>query len=79
MSHVQVGQILVAAVTALLIGVMVAQTAPAAQEFATQSADWCDDHHGDLVHAKSISHGGLHCELPNGTSVHMNEVITDAD
>lgn len=40
-----------------------------------QAADWCSAHNGTLQNANVIGeHGGLHCELPNGTVVHMSEV-----
>lgn len=37
--------------------------------------DWCDERNGELYTSYSVSHGGLHCELPDGTQVHMWEVI----
>jgi len=46
------------------------------QNYVNESAEWCEDHNGELVNSNVIgSHGGLHCEFNNGTSVHMNEVI----
>lgn len=40
-----------------------------------QSEQWCDDHDGELHNSMSVVHGGLHCELENGTTVHMSEVV----
>ena len=44
-------------------------------ETVEQQEQWCLERNGSLHHANVFgSHGGLHCELPNGTSVHMHEV-----
>lgn len=46
------------------------------KEYVQASEEWCDAQGGDLVNSQVIGpHGGLHCELPNGTSVHMWEVV----
>lgn len=48
------------------------------KEFAERSTEWCEERNGSLANENVIGeHGGLHCHLPNGTSVHMDEVITD--
>lgn len=44
-------------------------------EYLNESEQWCNEHNGELVNSHAIMHGGLHCDLPNGTSVHMHEVI----
>lgn len=45
-------------------------------DYMNESAEWCEDHNGELVNSNVFgSHGGLHCDLPNGTSVHMSDVI----
>lgn len=45
------------------------------REYADASEEWCEEQRGgDLVNVHAIWHGGLHCELPNGTSIHMTEV-----
>jgi hypothetical protein len=42
-----------------------------------ESAEWCDNHDGELVQNNVIGpQGGLYCEFDNGTSVHMNNVNT---
>ena len=53
---------------------------PDMSEFVRESGEWCDQHDGDLYNAQTLgSHGGLHCELPNGTNVEMDEVIPHAE
>lgn len=43
--------------------------------YVNDSQDWCEAEGGELVNAQVMGeHGGLHCHLPNGTSVHMHEV-----
>lgn len=55
--------------------VMEAATDEEFQQYIEDSEAWCDAHDGELHNAQVIGeHGGLHCELPNGTSVHMHEV-----
>lgn len=45
-------------------------------DYNERASDWCEDRHGDLYNARVIGpHGGLHCELPNGTHVHMSDVV----
>lgn len=45
--------------------------------YTQQAEEWCEQRNGTLHNAQVLGpHGGLHCELPNGTSVHMNEIIT---
>jgi hypothetical protein len=68
------------AITACIIaiGVLVFQTAGGGgmNAFVAESAEWCSEHGGVLYNANVIgSHGGLHCDLPNGTSVHMDTVV----
>lgn len=60
------------------VGFVVIDTATGEEfeEYVDGSAEWCEDRGGDLYNARVIGpHGGLHCELPNGTHVHMSEVI----
>ena len=57
------------------ISVMNAATGPEVREYVNESAEWCDAHGGDLSNSRSFWHGGLHCELPNGSVVHMSEVV----
>lgn len=46
------------------------------EEYIDGSAEWCEERDGDLYNAQVIGpHGGLHCKLPNGTHVHMSEVV----
>lgn len=44
------------------------------REYAEASEEWCEDRGGHLVNVHAVVHGGLHCHLPNGTSVHMTDV-----
>lgn len=45
--------------------------------YTEQAGEWCQERNGTLHNAQVLGpHGGLHCELPNGTSVHMSEVIS---
>lgn len=47
------------------------------QTYVNESAEWCEAHNGTLENSRvGGEHGGLHCELPNGTTVHMDEVVT---
>lgn len=64
-------------VIASFVGVLMFQmvTSEQTQQFVEESQDWCDDHDGQVVRVMSVNHGGLHCDLPNGTSVHMNQII----
>jgi len=48
------------------------------QNYVDNSAQWCDAEGGYLWNAQSIVHGGLHCETPDGTIVHM-WMIKDLD
>jgi len=43
-----------------------------------ESVEWCEDRGGEVYNSNSINHGGLHCELENGTVVHLSEVNTTA-
>lgn len=46
------------------------------RESVEDAAEWCDNHDGKLVNSNVVGdHGGLHCELPNGSTVHMDDVI----
>ena len=55
-----------------VVGAVTSEEAVTSYEQAEQ---WCNDHNGELYNAQVVgSHGGLHCTLPNGTSVHMHEV-----
>lgn len=71
-------------VVALIISVVGIQTMSVAasddlRDYVDRSEEWCDSRDGQLVNSRVIGpHGGLHCELPNGTSVHMSEVVGDS-
>lgn len=43
-----------------------------------RAEQWCDEHDGELVNVMSFAHGGLHCNLSNGTSVRMKDVLEEA-
>jgi hypothetical protein len=45
------------------------------QAYINQSEQWCNSHNGELVNVQAVIGGGLHCDLPNGTSVHMRDVV----
>lgn len=63
----------VAVVGWLTIGQIAAS--PELQEYMTQSEEWCSSHDGELHNARAFGdHGGLHCDPPNGPSVHMSDV-----
>ena len=47
-------------------------------EYVQESEAWCDQRGGELVNSRAFFHGGLHCYLPNGTSVHMSEVVGES-
>lgn len=69
-------------VIAGIVGLLVFQTAtsPELATYINQSAEWCNNHGGELVKPLPIgNHGGLHCDLPNGTSVHMHDVVNVTD
>ncbi len=67
---------LVAVVTGMLGVQVIAATSGSLDSYVTESEAWCDEHNGELYNAQVVGdHGGLHCELPNGTSVHMHEVV----
>jgi hypothetical protein len=43
-------------------------------QIVSEMAAWCDQHNGTLANSNVIGgHGGWHCQLENGTTVHMNE------
>jgi len=68
--------LVVTAVVALIgLQVVSAATSPETQAYMEESEEWCDNQNGTLVNSHAILHGGLHCDLPNGTSVHMSNVI----
>lgn len=67
-----VGVLVVGLVGVTLVGGV---TSEETQNYVEDSAEWCEDRGGELVNVHAVVHGGLHCELPNGTSVHMGEVI----
>lgn len=43
--------------------------------FYEASDEWCESRNGTLYTTFPASQGELYCELPNGTTVHMNEVL----
>jgi len=68
---------LIVVLIAGFVGVQVvdAATSEETQQYYEQSEQWCTDRGGDLYNAQAITHGGLHCELENGTTVHMRDVM----
>jgi len=74
---VAVGLAVVALVGVQIVGLATSQET---QDHIDDSAEWCEQRGGELHNVQVLGpHGGLHCELPNGTSVHMNEVLGDGD
>lgn len=68
---------LVAVVTGVVGVQVMAATSGSLDSYVNKSEAWCDQHNGDLYNAQALGdHGGLHCELSNGTSVHMSEVVS---
>ena len=68
------------AVTLALAGyvgfqVVGAATSDDMQAYMEQSEDWCEERNGTLVNVNAVWGGGLHCDLPNGSTVHMKNVI----
>ena len=45
------------------------------QAYMEQSEEWCEERNGTLVNVNAVWGGGLHCDLPNGSTVHMQNVI----
>lgn len=43
------------------------------------SEEWCHDRGGELVNVQAVVHGGLHCELPNGSTAHMTDVVNASE
>lgn len=43
-------------------------------EQVEDAQSWCDDRDGDLWMENAFVHGGLHCEVPNGTVYHVREM-----
>lgn len=68
--------ITIALVVSLLVGVMIggAVTSDEFRDYINQSEQWCENRDGELVNVNGIWDGGLHCDLPNGTSVHMQDI-----
>ena len=83
MNKTAISQASVGLAIILVVGWSVATTAVLNSdmgEFLQESGEWCDQHNGDLYNSQTIGdHGGLHCELPNGTNVEMDEVIPHAE
>lgn len=78
MTRVQSVATLIAVTVAILVMGLVTSAAvsPQTSEFMEDSEDWCNEHEGELYNENALwGHGGLHCGLPNGTHVHMSEVI----
>lgn len=68
--------VVVAVVAFVGLQVVDAATSAKAKMYVEQSEQWCQGRNGELYNARVIgSHGGLHCELPNGTTVHMDNVV----
>lgn len=74
-----VARLVIIAAIMLLIGVqMHGAVGPEAEQYFEDSAEWCDSRDGELVNYMAIGPGGgLHCELPNGTSVSMHELLKE--
>lgn len=74
--HVTLGVgVLVALLVAWQVGVAVVSADMSGME---RQIDWCEDRGGEVHNAMVLgSHGGLHCELVNGSTVHLNEVPLD--
>jgi putative hemolysin len=65
----------VMAVPIVVVGAIVLMQLPEAIEASQAFSDWCAAQGGNLYNAQVIGdHGGLHCELPNGTTVHADQV-----
>jgi len=62
-------------IAALLGFYIVAGAQGDVEAFHEDSEEWCEERNGELYNAKSVAHGGLHCQLENGTTVHMSEVV----
>lgn len=46
-------------------------------EYVNESEEWCSERDGELVNERVVGDaGGLYCQLPNGTSVPMDEVVS---
>jgi len=57
------------------VQVVAGLTSPEMQEYMEQSQEWCEDRNGELVNVMAVIGGGLHCDLPDGTTVHMGNVV----
>lgn len=70
-------RIFTALLVAGLLGVSIVGhvTSEDTQQYINQSESWCENHNGELVNVHAVFGGGLHCDLPNGTSVHMSDVV----
>jgi putative hemolysin len=67
-------------IAVVVIGLMVSSVTGASgdrlERYFNASEEWCHERGGELGNSNVIGpHGGLHCELPNGTSVHMRDVV----
>lgn len=63
-------------IAGLVIWILATQVPAEVGTFVEASELWCSARGGDLYNARVVGpHGGLHCVLPNGTSVHMDRVI----
>lgn len=78
MDKISVVSAVIVVLITLMVGSIVYQEAASgdALEFTEKSEAWCDRHNGTLENSMVLGeHGGLHCKLPNGTTVHMDRVI----
>lgn len=41
------------------------------RETINRQVEYCENNGGDAWNAQSVSHGGMHCELPDGTILHL--------
>jgi hypothetical protein len=74
-AKVGIGVFLVFSVFATGVAVFDTANSDEMEAYVEESAEWCDERDGMLYNSQSVVHGGLHCRLPNGTHVHMHEVI----
>lgn len=45
------------------------------EQFVSDADAWCLSHNGDLYYRNGVIKPGLYCELSNGTSVYLREVV----
>jgi len=77
MNRADLLSLLAAVVIAIAVALLVTQVVmgPEFAAYVNESARWCAERGGVMWNAQAMVHGGLHCELPNGSVVHMSEVV----